>query len=137
MSIHQDIRGALQNAAIAVPGFPPSAQRAYDGLTFTPTPKTPWARLAFMPQPSRPFAIKGTDQLIGLFQVSLFYPPNLGTATVEAMADAVVAAFPTETPLLFGTARVQILSSGRGPGLPEADWYQVPVTVRWQCLTAS
>lgn len=137
MTIHADIRGALQVAAISVLGFPPSTQRAYDNYTFAATPGTPWARLVFMPQPGRPFALRGSDALGGLFQVSMFYPANLGTATAEAMADTVAAAFPTEAPLTFGAARVQILSAGRGPGIPEPDWYQVPVSVRWQCLTAS
>jgi hypothetical protein len=136
-SIHQDIQGALQLAAADVAGFPAANQRAYDNVGFQPTKGTPWARLVFQPQPARPFAIKGLSRLYGMFQVSVFLPAGHGTDDATALADAVVAAYPTDRPLVHGAARVQILSAGRTSGIPEADFYQVPVLVSWQCLTAS
>lgn len=137
MSNGQDIRGALQAVLETITGFPPANQRGYDGKLFSGTPGVPWARIALMTTGGMPFSLNDSDVEYGLFQVSLFYPPNAGTAAVEAMADAVRAAYSARLPLIKGSARVHVQGVRRGPLLPEADAIQAPVTVSWRCLTAS
>lgn len=137
MAIDLDIRGALQTVLDSVPGFPPADQRAYDGVKFSGTPGIPWARISLTTTGGAPFSLRDSDMEFGLFQVSLFYPPEKGTADVETMARKVKDAYGGRVPLIRGLARVFIQSVRRGPILPEADAIQAPVTVSWRCLTAS
>lgn len=136
-TIAQDLRGALQTVLDSIPGFPPANMRAYDGKNFSGTPFIPWARISLTTTGGLPFSLNDSDVEFGLFQVSLYYPPEKGTADIEAMADAVKAAYSGRVPLILGAARVWIQSVRRGPLLPEADCIGLPVTVSWRCLTAS
>ena len=72
----------------------------------------------------------------GSFLVCLYYPPDNGTAAVEAMADLVTAAYRASLVLAQGSARVMIRNVQRGPLLPEADTIGAPVTVFWRALTS-
>jgi len=132
-----DIRGALQSVLDTVSGFPPADQRAYDGMVFSGTPRVPWARITLSTTGGAPFSLNDSDIEAGLFLVSLYYPPNAGTAAVETMADRVAAAYRTRQPAVLGAARVMISFVRRGPLLPEADAIGAPVTIGWRCLTAS
>lgn len=135
MSLHQDVRGALQGAIEAVPGFPPANQRAYEGVTFTSTVGTPWARMTLMSNSRRPFSVDGTSNITGgLFQIDLFYPSNLGTAAIEQMADKVLDAYPLNAPLVKGSTRVSLYYAERAPMLSEADYVHIPITVSWRVL---
>lgn len=134
-SLTQDIRGALQQQVENVTGFPPAAQRAYEGKTFTPTVGIAWARLTLMTNSRRPFSLSGVSKITGgIFLIDLFYPPGSGTATIDAMADAVVDAYAPEAPLIQGSTRVLINYAQRAEVMRAAEDLQVPITVSWRVL---
>lgn len=138
MSRLTEIRGALQLQAASVAGFPPLSQRAYEGKSFDSTVGTPWARLTLMTTSGRPFDLAGESRIdSGLFQISLFYPDGNGTGEVEALADAVMAAFRPGQNLIQGSTLVSIMYAQPGPTLQEPDWIHVVVTIAWRCKAAA
>ena len=137
MSSAQDIRGALQTVLDILPGFPAASQRGYDNVLFSGTPRVPWARITLSTVGGVPFSLAGDNHMEnGTFLVCLYYPPDNGTAAVEAMADIVTAAYRASLILTQGSARVMVTSVRRGPLLPEADTIGAPVTVFWRALTS-
>jgi hypothetical protein len=50
--------------------------RAYDGKNFSGTPFIPWARISLTTTGGLPFSLNDSDVEFGLFQVSLYYPPE-------------------------------------------------------------
>lgn len=140
-TLHQDIRAALTAAAASTVGFPVAAQRAYDGTTFTPTAGTPWARLTFLPNSARPYdVVAALDENRGLFLVSLFYPAMRGTATIEAMGDALRDVFKPKTDLFQNSTRVRIERRERRAAVVDPDdpsWLMLVLTVYWRVYSVN
>jgi hypothetical protein len=131
MSLIADIRGALQLKAASAAGFPTSVD--YEGVGFSPVLGVPWARMTLLNNSRQPFSLDGLSKITGgLFQVDLFYPIDKGTATIDAVADAVVDAFPLNHSLFKGTTRVSIYYAQRGPLLQQPDALHAPITVSWR-----
>lgn len=76
----------------------------------------------------------GTMQLLGLYQIDLFYPINTGVSTINAMVDAVIAAFPKGFLTDADGVVVQIDVSWRETGRRVEQFYSVPVAVSWTCI---
>lgn len=139
-SLLQDIRGALQLQLDQVSGFPPAAQRAYEGRAFVPTIGTAWAKLTLMTNSRRPFSLNGASQITGgLFQVDVFHPAKggPGSAPIDVLMDAVADAYPLDTSLFRGSTRVWINYAQPGTLSPEPDWLHGVVTVSWRCFKTS
>jgi hypothetical protein len=137
MSVSLDIRGALQVRAATATGFPGSAQRYYEGLAFTPTIGTPYARMTLFPTQGRAAVIGGAlVRHQGLFQVDLFYPAGLGTGAAETVADAVKAVFIAGLSVTQGSETVTIEYAERAAAIQQnADWLMVPITVGYHCYS--
>jgi hypothetical protein len=136
MSILQDIRGALQLQAASAAGFP--TEVGYEGKLFSPTFGVPWARMTLLNNSGLPFSISGRSKITGgLFQVSLFYPVNKGTADIDVVADAVVDAFPLDMNLFKNAARIWINYAQRNPLLQQPDSIHAPITISWRCFTSN
>lgn len=129
-----DIRVALRQQVLAVPGFP--AKVEWENVQFPenarPAPDEAWARIVYIPVSERLFA-SGLEEVIGLHQVSLFFPRDSGVKEADILADAVKQAFPPGSSI-GGQARV--IFSERNPSVPGSDHYHVPVTIRWQAHRA-
>lgn len=67
----------------------------------------------------------------GLYQVDLCYPLNSGYDTALAMADDVVAAFPSGSRVGSIEIRAAWVEAGRG----DQHFYMVPVLVEWAVYT--
>lgn len=129
-SLYQNIRGALQTHLANVSGVPTIA---YEGVKFTPTVGTPYLGTSLVPTSARPGPI-GVNSILrhqGLFLVDAVYPNGSGTATAEAMADTIKAAFTTQTTLSLNGVDVRISYSERGQIQQEADWLRVPIAIGW------
>jgi len=134
-TLYQNIRGMLQARAVTASGFPGSAQRAYEGVAFSPTVGTAWARMTLVPTQGRSAVIGGALKAHqGLFLVDLFYPSGQGTASVESVADAVKAVFaPGDTLTLNGESLRIRYAERNQPLAVEADWISAQVQVGWLC----
>jgi hypothetical protein len=136
MSLLSDVRGALQLQAKSATGFPAAID--YEGNLFSPVYGVPWARMTLMNNSRQPFSLSGHSKIMGgLFQVDLFYPDNAGTATIDAVADAVVDVFPLDIHLIRGSTRVWINYAQRNPLLQQPDSIHAPITVAWRCFTSN
>lgn len=138
MSLYQDIRGALQAHALLVDGLPPSNQIAFEGTLFTSTVGTPWAKMTLLPYSGRPFSVSGeTIDHLGDFQIDYFAPAGSGSGDAESLADAIKEAFRPGARLVMNSTTVLVQYADRRPALSTADWYQVPVNVRWRAFVSA
>ncbi len=73
--------------AFVTGAFFTQAKVAWPNKSFTPPASGPWAAIHFIPtQPVvATCGIGGDDEVDGIFQVDLNYPPNSGTAAIDAM----------------------------------------------------
>lgn len=136
MSLYADIRGALQLQAASAAGFPAAVD--YEGTIFSPTFGIPWARMTLLNNSRLPFSISGRSKINGgMFQVDLFYPVDKGTEDIDTVADAVVDAFPLDTNLFKGSARIWINYAQRNGLLQQPDSIHAPITISWRCFTSN
>jgi hypothetical protein len=136
MSLHTDIRAALEEHLVATPGLPEA--RAWEGVKFDPPAVTiPYLRAVYAPASSRPVSL-GTQpwfQHLGVLLVDLWYPVGSGARQAELMADAVRSRYGLTTNLSKNGTQVRIRYAERGRGLSVDGRYLVPVTVAWRCLS--
>lgn len=95
---------------------------------------TPYCRATLLPSEAQPatVGVTGKNEYFGLYQVDLFYPLDKGKASVNAMADLVVAAF-ARTVLTTGTGnQVKLRAAWAEAGGQDGQYYRVPVLVRWR-----
>lgn len=134
MTISQSIRGALQTQLAAVVGIPAIA---YEGVEYTPAIGTPFVEPTILPTVARPFDVPSRAvQHEGTFEIAVSYPTSFGTGQVEAMADAIRAAFAPGSDLIQSGTRVRVRWSERRPTLIDPQWIRIPVSVGWRASEA-
>lgn len=81
------IRRALE---AALDGMSPSLATAWQDAPYEPTPGTAWQRVDILHANPRPLEMSGKwHEEPGFMQVSLFYPQDAGSATIEARAELI------------------------------------------------
>jgi len=106
-----------------------------------PQPDAPYYRAFFLPSEPVQMEITGTAKLRynGIFQVSIYYPKNLGDGLAQTDADTILAAFTKGSTVTWTdpdthvTTSVRILRSWRSAGSETPEFYHVPVSIRWRC----
>lgn len=103
----------------------------WPNVAFTPPAAGPWAAVHFMPtQPVvATLGLGGDDEVDGVFQVDLNYPPNSGTAEVDAKYEAIKDLFTAGTRFEYQGQEVVIRSCGRSTGKMVNNFYCVHVTI--------
>lgn len=127
------IQTTLDAVVAAISGIP--AITTENNLTKVVAGK-PFSRTTLIP--ARPNVLtvgtSGRDELIGIFQIDLFYPIASGSSAASAMADAVVAAFPRTYDVAAGSSRLRVTQSWREVGRVIEQMYVIPVTLAWSCI---
>ena len=72
----------------------------------------------------------------GTYQVDVFVPENSGSATPNATADAIIAHFNKGLALAGADVTVIIRKAWRSVAIRSDGYYNVPVSVEWNCFTA-
>lgn len=127
----ESIRRALE---IRLAAMTPALDTAYENIPFTPVSGTPYQRANMLPaNPDNP-SQGGTHYLeIGIFQVSLFYPNDVGSATAQARADAVRVWFKRGTTLTHGGINTTVIATpAKAPAFNDGDRYVIPISIRYQ-----
>ncbi len=140
MTTYTEVRAALQLHAATASGFPAANQIAYEGVTFTSTVGTPWARMTLLPVDDGPFSVSGAIRYAhGLFQVDVYSPSrgSPGTLAVEQMADNVISVFKSGTHLFQGSTEIIIDKANRGPLMISEDFLSIPTTISWRSYPAA
>jgi hypothetical protein len=113
-------------------GMTPALSTAWENVPFTPVTGTPYQSAFVLPSVENPTMGDDYHRLIGIFQVSLKYPLNAGTATSEARAELIKTTFKRGTSMTSGAVTVIVektpeISQGRA----EDDRWVIPIKIRW------
>lgn len=133
-AVHLEIKQALELRVAEVLGpVVGMAQVAFPNEAFTPTAGTPWARVHHLWARTAPgtVGVEGYTRRPGVFQVSLHFPFGTGEKAAVTAAQAVVDGFKPGTSLPRGDTTVRVQSASLAPGLRDAEWWVVPVSVWW------
>lgn len=124
-----NIRAALETA---LAGMSPTLQTAWENDGFKPAGNVPYQKAYLLPaQPDNSeYGTRRREQ--GIFQITLMYPLNKGSAEVAARAEMLQATFERGQTFESGGVVVVIdktpeISAGQRDG----DRWAVPVKIRW------
>lgn len=135
MSIHGDIRQALRTRLLATPGLR-KEQVALEDLPFVPDGKIEpyWLREQLAPGDSDLKSLNPGGRLrhVGNYFLQCFGPSEKGSKYLDDFAGSIFDQFPPGLTIVAPSGLpVVVRKCYRSAGQPEADWYQVPVTVVW------
>jgi len=106
---------------------------AWENVPYTPVAGTPYqAAYVLAAEPDNPTLGDGFYREQGIFQVSLFYPLQAGTATAEARAQLIRTTFKRGTSMTSGSVTVIVDKTPEiGQGRVDGDRWHIPVKIRW------
>lgn len=124
------VRSALQTA---LNGMSPALATAWENVDYVPVTGTPYqAAYVLAAEPDNPTMGDAFYREQGIFQISLFYPIQVGTAAAEARAELIRTTFKRGTSFTSGTVTVQIEKTPEiSPGRVDGDRWHIPVKIRW------
>ncbi len=106
---------------------------AWENVPYTPVVGTPYqAAYCLFAEPENPTMGDDYHRIQGIFQVSLFYPLSVGTASAEARADLIQSTFKRGTSMTSGSVTVIIEKTPEiSPGRVDGDRWHIPVKIRF------
>ena len=124
------VRAALQSKLNGMAG---GVQVAWENVGYTPAVGTPYqAAYVMTAEPGNLTLGDGFYREPGIFQVSLFYPLQAGTAAAEARAQLIRTTFKRGTSMVSGTVTVLVDKTPEiGQGRVDGDRWHIPVKIRW------
>lgn len=133
--MNSDIINAINTVIKSIPGVPTLAE---ENSSYKPELLTPWVRSTVLPaEPSQVFnGLNRTLRFSGLIQIDYFAPANTD-ADIE-MIDNIVDYFNHKDNrfLTLDTQELTFLAAWRGVGVPDTDWFRVPVYVRYETFSS-
>lgn len=125
------VRAALE---AKLNGMTPSLATSWENVPYTPVAGTAYQACYLLPAtPDNPTL--GTEHYReqGIFQVSLFYPLQVGTATIMARAQLIRTTFYRGLSMTSGAVTVKVMTTPEiSSGRVDGDRFSVPVKIRWQ-----
>jgi len=124
------VRSALQTKLNAMS---PAIAYAWQNVDYTPVVGIPYAAAYVLPaEPENPTMGDGFYREQGIFQISLFYPLQVGTAVAEARAELIRTTFKRGTSMTSGTVTVRVNRTPEiGQGRVDGDRWHIPCKVSW------
>lgn len=124
------IRNALENALAAIV---PAIDIVHENQSYEPIAGRPYCEAyVLFATPSNPTMGDGFYQELGIFQVNLQYPTEVGTADAAARAQLIRDAFPRGATFAFSGVTVQVDRTPEiGAGTVDGDRWFLPIRVRW------
>jgi hypothetical protein len=125
-----NVRAALETK---LNGMTPALPTVWENTPYTPVVGTPYQQAWLLPAtPDNPTLGDGFYREQGIFQITLMYPLQAGSAAAAARAELIRTTFKRGTSMVSGAVTVRIdktpeISSGRVDG----DRFAVPVKIRW------
>lgn len=124
------VRSALQ---AKLDGMSPSLNTAWENVDYVPVVGIPYQAAYVMPaEPDNPTMGDDYYREQGIFQISLFYPIQVGTAVAEARAELIRTTFKRGVSMTSGTVTVRINKTPEiSPGKVDGDRWHIPVKISW------
>jgi hypothetical protein len=94
---------------------------------------TAFTRATLLPSQSTVISLGVTaeKQMLGLYQVDVFYPSDIGTKAARTLSDAIVNTFPIGLTLTSGTTTVTVEIASVMAAYTINKYYCIPVRVQW------
>ena len=124
------VRAALETK---LNGITPALATEWENVPYTPVAGTAYQKTFLLTAtPSNPTMGDGFYREQGIFQITLMYPIQTGSATIAARAELIRTAFKRGTSMISGAVTVKIESTPEiSPGRVDGDRFAVPVKIRW------
>ena len=124
------VRSALQEK---LDGMAPALATAWENVDYEPVAGTPYqAAYVLAAEPDNPTMGDDYYREQGIFQISLFYPIQVGTAVAEARAQLIRTTFKRGTSMTSGAVTVIVNKTPEiAPGRVDGDRWHIPVKIRW------
>lgn len=136
-TIQQHIRAALDTRLAALmPAWP----TAWEARTFEPpSTTTPYQRVYLLPAtPDNPTLDEKLRVDAGVYQVTMMFPRETDTASIDASTGALQGHFPAGLTLQSGTIGIRIVGTPAiAAGMPAGDRWAVPVSIRYRTINQS
>lgn len=130
------IRAALTARLQTLSGLP---SVAWENVAFTPVPSVTYLAPALLP--GEPFQAEigpsGQNWHLGVYQVSIFAPKNVGVGALNTLRDAIVTHFKRGTTMTSGAVTVTATKAYPSAAITEVDRVHVPITIRYRVLAAN
>lgn len=129
---------SLQTISIALEkhlnAMSPSIATAWENVSYTPVTGTPYQRVNLLPaEPDNSSQGRHHYREIGLMQVLLNYPVNVGRSAAIARAELLRTQFKRGTTLTESGINVIITQTPTiGGAFVDDDWYRIPVSIFYQ-----
>ena len=126
-----NIRKALE---VALAAITPAISIAYENAAFAPVVGTPYCKpYLLMATPDNPTMGDGFYRERGIFQITLCYPLQIGTAGAAAQAEVLQTAFKRGATFSNGGVSVKVMATPSiGQAQVDAERFSLPVKVTWQ-----
>jgi hypothetical protein len=135
------VESALLNRAIAFAAAQsPALTIALPNVAFTAPVASPTAKYLqayFLPAPTNGLGLSSnsTNQLYGLFQISVYQGLGGGELAPGRIASAILSYFKFETVVTKDGFSAKVWKQPyRGPGLKDDTWFCIPVTIPYVCF---
>ena len=124
------IRAALETKLNTIT---PALATVWENIGYTPVAGIAYQAAYILPADTEnPTMGDDFHRELGLFQVSLFYPVQAGTATAAARAELIKTAFKRGTSMVSGTVTVRInRTPSIGQGRVDGDRWHIPVKIQY------
>jgi hypothetical protein len=105
-----------------------------EGTEYTPTIGTPFQKTYLLPaDPDNASLGDGYYREVGLYQITLRYPPNKGAGDAEARAEAIKTHFKRGTSMTENSQTVLVTRTPAiAPAFMEGERYCVPVSIYYR-----
>jgi hypothetical protein len=102
---------------------------AHENAPYDPLPGTAYAELICINNDFTPYSLSDSLETEGIFRVILRYPIGGYSITAKTMADLILAAFPINSLVEYGTSKSKVIKHQRNTGAPEEGWYKIVVSI--------
>jgi len=135
MSVFTDISIALDTRLGTMSGLP---DVAWPNRTYTPVIGTTYLRPTLLPADSIAATVgtSGTDENIGVYQVSVFTEAGNGKSAGMVMSDLIASHLKRDTELTYNSRTVRIKNVSQSPASTSGGWFQIPVNIEYYAFTA-
>jgi len=103
---------------------------------YTPTNGRAYAELSVFPASKVAYSLAGHDEDVGLFQVILHYPPDVGSVVCKTASETVRGILSVGAMLTYSGQQVEIVGNTRDSGIVDGGFYKIVVRANYRAFTA-